>query len=373
MGKIKIYFKGMGILSGLIIGAGIFAIPWQVTRSGFAVFLELLVFIVPIMISLHLIYSEIILSTKETHRFIGYVEYYYGKTAKLFIALVMLVVFWGSLLVYLVLSTKFLVFIFPSLNYLLAGIISFLICSLPAFFNLKRVSFLEIISIFIIILISISLFFFGKEKILERIVFFKKAKISIYLSLYGLLLYSLYGLSAVPELVGAIGKKSKKFIKKSIVLGTILPAIVYLFFVVSFFKIFPLGLITKEAISSFSKLNHNFYFIGIILSIFGFITVVTSFWILASNLKNSFYFDFKLNKKIGWFLSTFIPFGLYIIGISNFIKIMSFVGAFGLGIEAIVMIFIYKKIKSRISLFTNIYLWLLIIIFFIGAFLSLFV
>ncbi len=376
MKNLKSYFKAISILSGLIIGAGIFALPWQAANNTFFVFLVFLAFILPILISLHLIYSEIILATPETHRFIGYVNYYYGKVAKMFIAFVMLVVFLGSLLAYLVLSTKFLVFIFPNLSYSLAGVISFLICAIPAYFELKKVSFLEMLSIVIIILISLFLFFLGKENISKNLFYFKPANFSLFLSLYGVLLYSLYGLSAIPELISAVGKESKKVIKKSIIIGTILPAFVYLFFVISFFKIFPLKNISPEAINSFANVKGNFHFLAIILGGFGFLAVITSFWVLGSNLKNSFYFDFGIKKTYSWLLAVFIPFGFYLLGVKNFVKIISFVGAFGLGLEAIIMIFLYKKIKKqvkkeKISFLKNIFLWGIVLVFFVGVILSL--
>ncbi len=371
--NLLLYLKAVGVISGLIIGAGIFVLPWQAAQTSFFVFILMLAVILPILIILHLIYAKIILKTEESHRFIGYVNYYYGRKAKYFASFVIFVVFWGSLLAYLILSERFLIFVFPKLGYFWASFISLFICFLPCLFNLKKISFLETLSIFIIIFISFFLLLKGKNSFFYKLTIGSGENLVSYFSLYGVLLYALYGLSAVPELVNTVGRSSEKLIKRSIIIGTSLPAIIYVFFVASFFKLFPLNKISQDGISSFASLSGGMHFLGFILGIFGLLAVVTSFWVLGSNLKNSFYLDFGINKLVGWIFVVSVPLIFYLAGFSNFMKIISFVGSFGFGLEAITIILIYKKIeKQKIGKIKNVFLVLLIFLLFVGISLNLF-
>ena len=73
--NLKLYLKAVSTLSGTIIGAGIFALPWVGEKVGLLTFAFYLLLLTPILILLHLLYAEIVLITPMPHRFIGYVYY----------------------------------------------------------------------------------------------------------------------------------------------------------------------------------------------------------------------------------------------------------------------------------------------------------
>lgn len=337
-------FKAVSSIAGAIIGAGIFTLPWAATQSGFLIFTLLLLLLVLVLILVHLMYAQVVLSTPMPHRFIGYVYYYFGRKAKFLVSLIIIFVSWGSLLVYLILGEKFLSFSFDFLPQLAALFIFFLLAVLGVYFDLKKISYLEVVGVLAIVLIVFGIFAFSIN--FSRSFPLFSANLSKTLVPYGLLLYALYGIGSIPEII-SLTKKSKRLTKKVVILGTLLPALVYFLFVFSFLRIFPTEVISKEAIHSFNFFkNSSFYIFGKILGFFGFLTVLTSFWIFGLNLKDSFHFDFGLSKKMGWFLSCFIPLGLYFLKVNDFIKIISIVGAFGLGLESLVIIFLYKKVKE---------------------------
>ena len=104
----RLYIKGIGMMAGLIIGAGVFALPYAFAQAGVfwgTVHLVISLFIVYL---LHQWYGEVSFYTKGRHRFVGYVEMYLGKKAKFFSMLTTLGSYYFSLLIYAVMGGIFL-------------------------------------------------------------------------------------------------------------------------------------------------------------------------------------------------------------------------------------------------------------------------
>ena len=80
---------------------------------------------------------------------------------------------------------------------------------------------------------------------------------------------------------------------------------------------------------------------------FGLLTTFTSFIALGLTLKKVFWYDLKIGKNIAFAITCFIPLVLFLIGIKQFIPIISFVGATMLGIDGILILLMYRKIKPK--------------------------
>jgi hypothetical protein len=72
----------------------------------------------------------------------------------------------------------------------------------------------------------------------------------------------------------------------------------------------------------------------------------TCFIALGLNLKNIFHYDLKIRKNLAWLIACFVPLTLFLIGLRNFIPIVSFIGAIMLGIDGILILLMYRKIKT---------------------------
>ena len=104
----RLYIKGIGMMTGLIIGAGVFALPYAFSQAGVfwgTVHLIVSLFVVYL---LHQWYGEVSFYTKGRHRFVGYVEMYLGKKAKFFSMLTTLGSYYFSLLIYAIMGGIFL-------------------------------------------------------------------------------------------------------------------------------------------------------------------------------------------------------------------------------------------------------------------------
>ena len=60
----------------------------------------------------------------------------------------------------------------------------------------------------------------------------------------------------------------------------------------------------------------------------------------------TFQLDFRLRKASAWCLALLPPFVFFFLGVRNFIEIIGFAGAVALGINAVIFILIYRKVKS---------------------------
>ena len=112
----KQYLEGIGLLVGMIIGAGIFGLPYAVYSAG--IFWGLLFFVVALsmLLLVSLLYGEVAYLTPGKHRFAGYVGMYLGKYEQYLSFFLILFGNYGALLVYGILGGIFLHNIFSGLG-----------------------------------------------------------------------------------------------------------------------------------------------------------------------------------------------------------------------------------------------------------------
>ena len=89
------------------------------------------------------------------------------------------------------------------------------------------------------------------------------------------------------------------------------------------------------------------YKIVIIGNIFAFFTMSTSLLTSGLALKETFRSDFKIKHIWSWLLTVTIPLIIYFLGVKDFIKILSFIGALGFGINGVIYIFTYWIARKK--------------------------
>ncbi|MEK7146686.1 MAG: aromatic amino acid transport family protein, partial [Patescibacteria group bacterium] len=139
------FILAASLMAGVIIGAGIFALPFIFSKVGFLAGIFYLTVFTAVFIAIHLMYAEIITKTKgDEHRFAGYAKIYFGKAGYYAAILMTVVGMFFVLTIYLALSVSFL----PSVG-LPAGAVGLILfwvaSSLPIFFNVKEVAILEFV------------------------------------------------------------------------------------------------------------------------------------------------------------------------------------------------------------------------------------
>lgn len=342
------FIKSVLTLAGVIIGVGTFAIPYAVAQSGIFMGIIFLIALTGIMIMVHLMYGEIILRTKSKHRFPGYAKKYLPKSIGTALGVIPVISLVGVLLIYLIVGGKFLTDLtepfVSNTNTTLSTLIFFIIGSVVIFKDKKIFSRAEEIFTLGIILVAIIIFIIGFSEFRLDNIHLDVIRLDKSFLLYGIMFFSLTGLSAIPEIREFFREKQGAIFKKSIIVGTIIPAVFYLIFMMGVIGISGVNT-TDEAISGLGRiLGDEALLLG---SMLGFFATITSFWAVGLTLKKIFWYDYGMNKYIAWGIACFVPLALYLIGVTNFIPVIEVVGGILGGIEGSILVAVYLRAKKQ--------------------------
>lgn len=339
----KNFFYATATLIGTIIGAGMFGIPYVVAQSGFLIGAIFLFILTIVTLLIHFIWGEIVCRTKEKHRLVGYAEKYLGKQGKIIVTLSTLFGLFGALLVYMIISGEFLFTIFSPIlggTPFIYSLVFYAFGAIMIFEGLKLIKKLEFFIAPFLIIIVVLMFVVGLKHI--EISNLTTINLKYFFLPYGVILWALAGGSAVPEMKEIL-QANEKYYKKTILIGTIIPAILYGLFAFTIVGVSGTNT-SSEAISGLA----GFFGGGIIIlgAVFGILAVVTSFVVLGYYLKKVFQYDYKRSKTLSWFLTCSIPLIGFLIGLRNVIPIIAFLGVILGAIEGTAVILIYKKAKK---------------------------
>lgn len=358
------FLKALSVFIGTVIGVGIFGLPFIAYKAGFLVVLFYFLLMVGIVILVHLLFGEICLGTKEAHRFPGYAEIYLGSVWKKVVLVTGLIGIFGALLAYLIVGGEFLrVFFSPWLggDFLIYALAFFACGSYLIFKGIKSVSQIELILLFVLLAILV-LFFFRAIPFIN-FDYFKEVNLQFVTFPYGVILFSLWGLSIVPELEEML-KSDREKMKKVITWGILISAVVYLIFIFIIFGASGPNT-SKTGIDGFIGVVGD----GILLFgfLFGVITCFTSFLSLGLTLKKTLWLDFGVPKNLSWFITCFFPLLFLFLGFREFIDIIGLIGALTISVEGVIMVFLYREFFERkFSRRMNPLLYLLIPFFVLG-------
>jgi len=328
-------------LIGTIIGAGVFGIPYVMAKSGIIFCLFYFLILGAAALFLHLFFGEIVLRTKKKHRLIGYTEKYLGGRAKILVSFSTIIGTIGALLAYIILGGNFLKIIFPaSLSSLQFSLILWVALSFFVFLGMRSIGWIQVLMNAGLFGAAFLIFLYGFPKL--DIGNFILANPKYIFLPYGVILFSLVGWNAVPEIETILVKKRNL---RKVIFWAIVISLSFYFL----FSLFINGLTgqntTQEAFEGLIPiLGQKIMILG---GIFGFFTISTSFLILANYLKNTLIFDYRFPFLLAFVLAVFSPLVLFLIGIREFIWVIAFVGTFMGLIDGIAIILIYKKAKKQ--------------------------
>jgi tyrosine-specific transport protein len=338
------FIKGLSVYIGTIIGVGIFGLPYVAAKTGFLVILGYFLILGSIAVVMHLMYVDIILGTPGKHRFPGYVKKYLGKKWSKVTFISICIGLFGAQLAYLVVGGGFLAsLLMPYLggSVLLYTLIYFALGSFIIFKGLKHISITEFIILLLFFILLI--FFIIKGSAVVDVGNLLTIKLNNFILPYGIVLFSLWGSSILPE-VREVTAGDRKTFRKTVVTGIIVAAITYILFIAVVVGITGSGT-TQNAIDGLREaLGSKITNLGLI---FGLITCFSSYLTVGLTLKKVFWYDMKASKNISWAIAAFVPLFLYIIGARQFIVIISLMGALTLGLESVINIFMYKVFLKK--------------------------
>ena len=369
----KNFLFALSTLIGTIVGAGVFGIPYVIAKSGIVPGFFYFFILGGAVLLIHLFFGEIILRTKGKQRLIGYSQKYLGRWGKLLITIAVILGVSGALLAYLILAGDFLEILFSPYTNLTSFYFSLIFGVVLSYFifrGIKLIAPTELFTNLLFFLIIFIVFSLCLPKInFSNLSLFNLPDIFLP---YGVILFSLIGWSAIPEIVEILKTaEEKKSLKKIIILGTIIVTVFYVLFAVGIIGITGIKTSTNALSGLMPLLGGKIIFLG---ALAGLITLADSFLILGLYLRNTFIYDLKISKNLAFLIACGLPLILFLIGFRSFIGTIGFVGTILGAIEGIIIVLIFKKAKTmsdrqpEYSLkIPSILLYFLIAIFILGA------
>ncbi len=331
------------IISGTIIGAGLFALPYLTLKTDPWIMVLYFVVLGAVAVAVHYFFAEAALKTPNFIRLPGFVKHHLGKTGYKIALVSGTLSLMGGCLVYLILGGKFL---FTSLSpvfglnetfYLLAY---FTAGATLIFFGIKAIDKVQLIGLVLFFLAMATIFIKGRGDINFSGLTFESDPFYLLLP-YGVVLFSLWGINLIPEAEEILGNKSH-LLKKIVPFAVLIPILFYAFFI---FLILGLSgaQTSPDALSGLGNfLSSGAMFLVLMLAI---LTTFTSFIALGLTLKKTLWFDIGLNKHLSWAITCFVPISLYFIGLKDFVQIVGLVGGTMMVIDGILVSLIYRKIS----------------------------
>ena len=332
-------WEGMSLILSGTIGAGMLAIPYAVAQVGIGIGLTYLLVIGLLMIGLNLMIGEVSVRTKARFQIPGLARKYLGKTMGKFMTLIIFFMVFGVQVVNII-------GVGESLDALVGGgafkwgIIFFLFAMIPIYIGLRTIKIVELL---LMVLILIIITFIAGSAIPEiHFDYFKHVSFASLLLPYGVILFGYHGVSAVPEAHSLLVKKPVVF-KKAIIYSGLITMVIYMLF--SIVAVGVMGTSTSEiaTIGLGERLGPHIMWLG---NLFALLAMGTSFLMNGVAARDSFVWDYKVNKWIASTIIGIVPLTLFVFGLRQFIEVLDIVGGVFVSTEMLLLIVIYWRAKQ---------------------------
>ena len=327
------------IIAGTIIGAGIFSLPYVFSNIGFTTGVVYLFGFSLMYGVIYRMYAKLIYEQKERHGFLFLIRKYFYKNLVPVASFTTIGGLLFGLVAYLALIPSFGNFVFDIPGTLFV-VVFWAFGSLFFFLKPKYLGFAELIGtasiLSIIVLLIVFAFGFPETPLPEG----EPLTLTLFLIPFGPLLFSFSGRAAVSEATAMYRKvKSPTFkISNVITVGTLIPAFVYLIFVIAVLRMVPE--IAPDTLSSLSFLP---MWLKASLAGLGFFALFTSFVMLGTNVRDILRLDLKLPWSVAALVPTIVPLGLFLVGLQDFFAVLSFAGGLFVSLESILIISMWRR------------------------------
>lgn len=342
MGANRQFYSAVSVLVGSVVGVGIFGIPFVFAKAGFLTGFLFLAGLTVFILILNLAYGEIILRTDKSHQLVGYAQTYLGVFGKRLAFFAFILSAYAALLAYIIVGGEFLSNLF-AWQFALSPAALFWLFFLATLAiiagGLKTISLIDLLMLGLYAFGAI--FLFGWSLPHWQLGNFTLFHPPFWFLPYGVLLFALTGSSIVLQREVLEGREHQ--LKKAIIWGTLVPSVIYLLFALAVVGVSGRAT-SPEAFSGLLPwLGGKVVWFG---SLFGFLAIFTSFINLGGVIRESFQYDFHFKKWGALALTILPPWLMFVLGVKNFINVINLAGAVGVGLQSILFILIYGRVKQ---------------------------
>jgi len=343
------FIKGILLVAGSILGAGIFGLPEAFAEVGFWPGTILFFFLTGVVVMTHLMYAEVILSSKKKMRLTGYAHEGLGKFGFRLATLSYPAQLIGACIAYIILGGEFIQILVQQAGLHISlpvwQILFWALGAIVVLYSLKFVSFIESwATSFLLIAILIA--------VAVELPYVELANISLknpglWFAPFGIFLFSLSGLAIISEAIEVAGRK-RSYAYGTVTLGTFVAALFSWMFGVSLYlgaRGFPIT--TTHDLISVMPAEW-----GWLIPLLGFLAVITSYIAISEDLEATLHDDFKLQPKLASAAALLTPLLLFILVTRDFLTTVSFVGAVFVGTNAVIVCLLAWRIVTHYKNFT---------------------
>lgn len=352
LGPLRIYRTFVlptAILAGTIIGAGIFALPFVFHTSGVGIGILYLVAAGGIYTLIHLLYADILLRMPGTHRFVGLATRFTGRGGGALAIVVSVIQMLFVMTIYLVLSQSFSALLFPGMNRIVPLIVFWILGSAALFSNARRIAILEFLSLLGIIGVILFVFAIGLPE-LHAVRWIDIApRASLILLPLAPVLFSLAGRVAIPSLISLLRAEHvpqvPRALRRAIIAGTVIPAVVYLLFVLGVFGLTPNP--TEDAVTGLASVLSGPVLLA--LGALGLVALWSSYITVGLDVHSILRYDLSAPRALRAALVIGGPPLLFAAGFQQFIPLIAFVGGIFLSLEGMLILLMWQQANRTLE------------------------
>lgn len=329
------WLRAYGFFTGGVIGVGVFSLPFVLMRTGLLVFTGYLLFVGALAWWVHTRYLSVVAREPGRHRLPGYVRRRLGGRWHLIVSAAHLLGLFGALVAYIIAGGTFLRLLVGATDlpvslamffYILPGAVVLLLGlrTLPA-------AELIILGFFLLILLFLPLASLSHLDVARLPL---GGDPSLAFLPYGILLFSYWGLSLVPETYELAGRR-RRATRAVLAVGLLTAAVAYGVFGVLVASLTGAGT-TEDALTGL-RLALGSGAVLLVLA-FGLLTTGSSYLALGLTLQRTLQLDFRVPRVVAWGLTVVAPYLLVIAGVRHLLPVLALTGAVFLGIEGIAVV-----------------------------------
>lgn len=334
------FWEASATLVGTIVGAGILGLPYVIAKVG--VFYGLLILFVLGLatIILNLMLTEVILRTKALHQIAGYAKKYLGIIPYRIEIFAILIGSYGALTAYLIGEGEAMAAIFNGSEFIFS-LVFFFFGAIILWFGLNLVKTFELWLVFIFLVIIFIIIAFSSSSInVENLQYVNLSNI---FAPYGVVLFA-YGGAASIVAMRQILKRKENYLAKAVILGTIIPLIIYSVFSTVVVGVTGQNTTDVATIGLGEQLGEVMVLFG---NIFAFFAMGTSFLTIGITLQQFFHFDLRWNRFWSWLIVSVVPLLLFLLVTRDFINTMGIAGSISFGLTGIMIVAMFWKAKKK--------------------------
>ncbi|MCP4131413.1 MAG: hypothetical protein GY754_10570 [bacterium] len=343
-GKQLSLFQASAVITGLGVGGGIMAVPYLASLNGIIPMISIMICAYAVSILLHLMITEMVMLDGQNSQFVELLSRYLfhgrGKTIFTWTFFIIIVINFYALLAGYIAGAAEIIVNLSGIPEWSAKVLMYIFAAGPVFFGLKALGISEEYAIagigVLLIVMTVGSFNHSFNTIPLWAGGAKKA-----LALYGMVIFSLSSIFAIPEAVEGLSW-NKKLIPWSIILGKTINLLFIL--IITIMTILSSSVDEKVAIISWGKSIGNWAVL--LSSVFTLLAILTSYWAVTYAL--AIVIEERLNweYRLSWFVATLPTLLISLSGIT-FMGFMKIAGGALAILVTILVVPAFRAVKKQ--------------------------